>query len=95
MACGSCKSGFHLIHVNNLISSAILMSWVALAEGCIASTTTRCRQMFTKPCWSAARGPSALLLSGPFVKGDVMLAQKIAPETDEKSALAVANIFSA
>ena len=32
---------------------------------------------------------------GPLVKGDVMLAQKIALETDEKSALAVANIFSA
>ena len=30
---------------------------------------------------------------GPLVKGDVMLAQKIALETDEQSALAVANIF--
>jgi hypothetical protein len=30
---------------------------------------------------------------GPLVNGDVMLAQKIALETDEQSALAVANIF--
>jgi hypothetical protein len=28
---------------------------------------------------------------GPLVKGDVMLAQKIALETDEQSALAAAN----
>ena len=32
---------------------------------------------------------------GPLVKGDVMLAQKIALETDEQSALAVANTFPA
>jgi len=46
---------------------------------------------------SAGRRQRAVCFApvGPLVKGDVMLAQKIALETDEKSALAVANIFSA
>src|SRR6516165_5434006 len=69
--------------------------------GCASGTVYRIYHSVTAPnvykINEVGRRKQAVCFApiGPLVKGDVMLAQKIALETDEQSALAVANIFPA
>ena len=69
--------------------------------GCASGTVYRIYHSVTAPnvykINEVGRRKKAVCFApvGPLVKGDVMLAQKIALETDEQSALAVANIFPA
>ena len=69
--------------------------------GCTSGTVYRIYHSLTAPnvyeINDVGRRKKGLCFApvGPLVKGDVMLAQKIALETDEKSALATANIFPA
>ena len=90
MACNSCKTGFRQPNVNNSRTSATLMSRVALAEGCIASIPPPNVYEIN----DVGRRKKAVCFApvGALVKGDVMLAQKIALETDEQNALTVANV---
>jgi hypothetical protein len=67
--------------------------------GCASGTVYRIYHSLTAPnvyeINDVGRRKKAVCFApiGPLVKGDVMLAQKIALETDEQSARAVANIF--
>jgi hypothetical protein len=67
--------------------------------GCASGTVYRIYHSLTAPnvyeINDVGRRRKAVCFApiGPLAKGDVLLAQKIALETDEQSALAVANIF--
>ena len=69
--------------------------------GCTSGTVYRIYHSLTAPnvyeINDVGRRKKAVCFApiDPLVKGDVMLAQKIALETDEQSALTVANIFPA
>src|SRR6516162_2892070 len=69
--------------------------------GCTSGTVYRIYHCFTAPnvyeINDVGRRKKGVCFApiGPLVKGDVMLAQKVALETDEQSALATANIFPA
>jgi len=69
--------------------------------GCTSGTVYRIYHILTAPnvyeINDVGRRKKGLCFApvGPLVKGDVMLAQKIALETDEQSALAAANIYPA
>ena len=90
MACGLCETGSRLVKESSSIGLAILMSWVVSAEENIASTTMYSRVYEIDDAGCRKMG-LCFAPVGPLVEGDVMLAQKIALETDERNALTAAN----